>query len=83
MDWFPAWSMWVWASLFGAVLVFELVTIYWNNSKHAKPGQRANLTAFVQAFFGIGDRRLKFSLPAWIMVAFLGWLIVHFLDIAL
>lgn len=83
MDWYPPWALYAWGGLFLGVLVLELVSLWWNNSKRAEPGQRANLTAFVQAFFGIGERRLKYSMPRWIMVAFLAWLVIHFLDIAL
>jgi hypothetical protein len=75
-DWTVPWAMYVWGGLFAAVLVFEIFTLYWNKEHK---GKRANLTAYVRAYFGVGDRRLKRSGRPWIMVAFLGWLLLHFL----
>lgn len=69
--------MWVWGALFAAVLVFEMITLYLN--RKADDGTRRNLTAYVQAYFGIGNRRLKRSARPWIMAVFLGWLLLHFL----
>lgn len=75
-DWVVPWAAWVWGGLFAAVLAFEIFTLYWNKEHR---GKRANLTAYVRAYFGVGDRRLKRSGRPWIMVAFLGWLLLHFL----
>jgi hypothetical protein len=77
MTWVVPWAAWIWGGLFAAILVFELFTLKWNKAHH--DGQRANLTAYVRAYFGIGDRRLKRSARPWIMVVFLGWLLLHFL----
>lgn len=77
-DWVVPWAAWGWGIIFAAVIVFELWTMYWNR-KYGDGRQRANLTAYARAYFGVGDRRLKRSGRPWIMVAFLGWLILHFL----
>lgn len=76
--WVVPWAAWGWGLLFAAVLVFELWTLYWN-SKYGDGQQRANLTAYVTALIGVGKRRLNRRMSKWIMVAFLGWLILHFL----
>ena len=80
-DWVTPWAMYGWGVLFLAVLIFELVTIAFNNTERGK-GKRANLTAYVRAFFGIGERRLKYSMPRWILIGFMVWLLLHFLEIA-
>lgn len=77
-DWTVPWAMWVWGGLFAAVIVFEIITLVWNNL-YGDGTQRANLTAYVRAYFGIGDRRLKRRGRPVVMVLFLGWLILHFL----
>lgn len=75
--WIVPWSMWVWAALFGAIIVFELITL-WMNRK-ADDGTRRNLTAYVRAAIGVGDRRLTRRFPRWLAVAILVWLLLHFL----
>jgi hypothetical protein len=79
-EWVVPWAAWIWGWLFAAVLVFEIFTLYWNN-KYGDGTQRANLTAYTKAFFGIGDRRLRRRLPRWVMVVFLLWLLLHFLEV--
>jgi hypothetical protein len=76
--WAVPWAMYVWGGLFAAVLVFEIYTLFWNKQHK---GKRANLTAFVRAAFGVGKRRLKYQLPKWLMVVFLAWLLLHFLEV--
>jgi hypothetical protein len=78
-SWTVPWSMYVWGALFAAVLVFEIITLYLN--RKADDGTRRNLTAYVRAFFGVGDRRLRRQGPKWLMVVFLVWLLLHFLEV--
>lgn len=78
MDWTVDWAIKGWAIIFLAVIVFEIYTLWWNK-KHGN-GRRANLTAYVRAYFGIGDRRLKRRGRPAVMVAFLVWLLGHFLE---
>jgi hypothetical protein len=67
------WALWI-----GAGLLFEAYTLWWNKSH---PGRRANLSAYVSAFFGAGDRRLRYHAGAAVLIAtfvffaghFLGW----------
>lgn len=77
-DWVVPWAMWVWAAIFAAVILFELFTLWWNNAR-GDGRERANLTAYVRAYFGIGDRKLRRRGRPIVMVLFLGWLILHFL----
>lgn len=79
-DWVVQWAAWGWGLLFGGVLVFELYTLWWNR-KRGDGKQRANLTAYVTAAIGVGKRRLNRRMSKWVMVGFLGWLILHFLGV--
>ena len=78
--WVVPWAAWGWAVIFAAVIVFELFTLWWNR-KRGDGEQRANLTAYVRAYFGVGDRRLKRRGRPIVMVLFLGWLLLHFLGV--
>jgi len=80
-DWVVDWAAWIWGATFLFILVFEIYTLIWNN-KRGDGKQRANLTAYVRAYFGVGDRRLKRSGRPWVMAAFLVWLLLHFLGYA-
>jgi hypothetical protein len=79
-EWIVPWALWVWAALFGAIIVFELITLYMN--RKADDGTRRNLTAYVRAWLGVGDRRLTRKGPRWVAVVFLTWLLLHFLGYA-
>lgn len=79
--WVVPWAMWVWAALFAAIIVFELFTLWWNNAR-GDGAQRANLTAYVRAYIGVGDRRLKRRARPVVVILFLGWLLLHFLGYA-
>lgn len=67
-----------WAVLIAIMLAYEFYSLAWNK-KHQ--GKRANLSAYVSAFFRAGDRRLKYSAGGAILIAtfvfftghFLGW----------
>ena len=76
-EWVIPWSMWIWAALFGAIIVFELITLYMNAK--ADDGTRRNLTAYVQAWIGVGKRRLRKAGPRWLVVLILLWLLLHFI----
>lgn len=77
MTWTVPWAMWTWGLLFALVILFEVVTLVWNELYG--DGRRANLTAYVRAYFGIGDRQLKRRGRPAVMVAFLVWLTGHFM----
>ena len=65
-----------WAALLGAMLVYELYTLAWNRRNK---GKRANLSAFVQAFFQRGNRRLKYKAGPAILIAVFVVFLLHFL----
>jgi hypothetical protein len=75
-EWIVPWAMWIWAALFLAIIVFEIIMLIMNSK--IDDGSRRNLTAYTRAFFGVGDRRLSRRLPLWIFVAFWVWLGLHF-----
>lgn len=74
--------MWVWAGLFVALLAFEGITLYITkqNRKKGLP-ERLNLTAYIRAFFGYGDRRLKHKWPGWVMIVIIVYFLLHFMDL--
>jgi len=78
-EWVVPWAMWGWATLFIVLLIFELYTLWWNNEK-GDGKQRANLTAYVSAFFRVGNRRLKYSASAAILIAVFIYFLGHFLE---
>jgi hypothetical protein len=65
-----------WAALFAVMLGYELYTIFWNRNH---PGKRANLTAYVMAFFGTGRRRLKYQAGSAILIAVFVFFLGHFM----
>ena len=77
MDWTVGWAMWAWALIFAAMVALELYTLHWNR-KHR--GKRANLTAYVSAFFRAGDRRLKWSVGPAVLIALFVYFLGHFLN---
>ena len=76
-DWTVGWAKWGWAILIGAMLVFELYTLWWNKRNK---GKRANLTAYVSAFFQRGDRRLKYKAGPAVLVVVFVYFLGHFMD---
>ena len=76
-DWTVSWAMWGWGILFAAMVAFEGYTLWWNR-KH--DGKRANLTAYVSAFFRSGDRRLKYSAGPAVLIALFVYFLGHFLE---
>ena len=79
MDWTVGWAMWAWALIFAAMVALELYTIFWNR-RHKGSGKRANLTAYVSAFFRAGDRRLKWSVGPAVLIALFVYFLGHFLN---
>lgn len=77
VDWTVKWAMWIWASLFTAMVLFELYTLYWNKSH---PGKRANLTAYISAYFRSGKRRLAYSAGPAVLIALFIYFMGHFLE---
>ena len=77
-SWVVGWAMFVWAFLIGAMLAFELYTVYWNR-KHNGSGKRANLSAYISAFFQRGNRRLKYKAGSAILIAVFVVFLLHFL----
>jgi hypothetical protein len=75
-DWVVPWAMWVWGALFAAMVVFELYTLWWNKRN---PGKRANLSAYVSAYFRSGERRLKYSAGSAVLIALFMFFLLHFL----
>lgn len=77
-DWTVPWAMFIWAFWIAVGLLFEFYTLRWNK---AHPGKRANLSAYVSAFFQAGNRRLRFKGGPAILLGtfvfftghFLGW----------
>lgn len=65
-----------WAALIAAMLVYELYTLRWNKTHK---GKRANLSAYVSAFFGAGERRLKYHAGAAVLIAVFVFFVGHFL----
>lgn len=78
-DWVVSWAMWGWASLFVVMLIFELYTLWWNRYR-GDGKQRANLTAYVSAFFRVGKRRLKYSAGPAVIIAVFVYFLGHFLE---
>lgn len=70
--------MFGWAFWIAVGLLFEFYTLWWNKS-HL--GKRANLSAYVSAFFQAGNRRLRFKAGRAVLLGtfvfftghFLGW----------
>lgn len=80
--WVSQWAMWTWAVLFGVMLAFEIVTLVINRINRAKGNpQRLNLTAYIRAFFGFGDRKLKHKWPGWVMALIFFYFLLHFMDL--
>jgi hypothetical protein len=75
--WAVGWAMIVWGALFAIMVGFEIYTLYWNKKN---PGKRANLTAYVSAFFRAGKRRLKYSVGPAILIALFLYFLGHFLE---
>lgn len=73
-SWVVDWAMWGWAILIGAL--FEIYTLWWNKSHK---GKRANLSAYVSAYFRSGNRRLKYSAGGAVVIALFVFFIGHFL----
>jgi hypothetical protein len=76
-EWIVPWAMWIWAALFLAIIVFELIMLIMNSK--IDDGSRRNLTAYVQAWIGVGKRRLTKRGPRLVVIVFLLWLLFHFL----
>lgn len=77
-DWTVGWAKVSWALLFIAMVALEAYTLRWN---HKHPGhKRANLTAYVSAFFRAGDRRLKWSVGPAVLIALFVYFLGHFLE---
>lgn len=73
--------MWVWALWMAAGLAYEFYTLWWNKRRRkAGDPRKANLTAYVQAFFQTHpQRRLKWHLPPWALTAFFAFWWGHFM----
>jgi hypothetical protein len=75
-----AWVSWPhmigWAVIFAVMLVYELYTLWWNRKNK---GRRANLTAFVMAFFGTSNRRLKYRAGSAVLIAVFVFFLGHFM----
>lgn len=65
-----------WGVLFAAMVLYEGYTLWWNRSH---PGKRANLSAYVSAFFGAGNRRLRWSVGPAVLIALFVFFLGHFL----
>jgi hypothetical protein len=76
-DWTVSWAMWGWGILFFAMVVFEFYTLWWNRTHK---GKRANLTAYVSAFFRAGSRRLRWSAGPAVLIALFVYFVGHFLE---
>lgn len=77
--WVVPWALRTWALLFVLVLGVELYALWWQ-SRRGNGAQRATLTSYVRAYFGIGDRRLKRRGRPAVMAVFLVWLLGHFMQ---
>lgn len=60
-------------------VVYELYTLWWNEKRRDEGDpRRANLTAYVRAAFRVGERRMKWHAPVWVLWAVMTWFTLHF-----